>query len=121
MAKSKPQKRYRKHVTFTLSDEARGTLEELSEDLGISKSAVVELVIRGKAAELGMGLGDRAPEARREGRFPRVAVTQTGRGECGGRTAQPQVTIVRMWCILVRPTIHNKRPRLWSPGGYKCV
>ena len=57
MAKSKQrQKRYRKHVTFTLSDEARRTLEELAEDLGISKSAVVELVIRGKAAELGIEL-----------------------------------------------------------------
>ncbi len=66
MAKTKQrQKRYRKHVTFTLSDEARGKLEELSEDLGISKSAVVELVIRGKAAELGIELGDKVPKARR--------------------------------------------------------
>ena len=54
MAKPKRQKRYRKHVTFTLSDEARATLEKLSEGLGISKSAVVELVIRGKGAEFGI-------------------------------------------------------------------
>ena len=66
MAKTKQrQKRYRKHVTVTLSEEAREKLVDLSQSLGISKSAVIELVIRGKAADLGIELGDKAPRARR--------------------------------------------------------
>ena len=48
----KPVKRDRPVASFTLTPEAIATLDEVAGELGVSRSAVVEMVVRRGAREL---------------------------------------------------------------------
>jgi predicted transcriptional regulator len=51
-----PSRRKRPLTTFTLSPEARAAVEALAESWGVSKSAVVEQIIRQAARDEGLDL-----------------------------------------------------------------
>jgi hypothetical protein len=49
-------------VSFRLSPEGRRLLNELSRRLGVSRTSILELLIRQKAKEEGIALGGKKPK-----------------------------------------------------------